>query len=487
MSFTLFGAIVALVGLWLLLRGSMLSMLLFVMVASLFGGSSAINLPALGGSSIPPANLALLFLLVRCARAGDEPHHRLGTALDANRWLLLFALYGAAGAMLLPRIFEGAIDVTPLRPIPGYGLYAAFPLRFSNQNITSAGYLLGTMLAAVAATMVLGRESAWRPVARTAAILGAVHALLGVLGVVLAGTPFDAVLGFFRNASYSQLSHNFGGIVRMNGIWPEAAGFSAHGIVWMIFLSELWVRGIESRWTGPAALLLLLALLGSTSSTALIGIGGYGALLMLRVVYGSGAISGDRRAILAAIGLAATAAFLAVFVLVPGLADKIAEIARLTTVEKLESGSGMQRMFWARLGLDAFIASYGLGVGPGSFRSSSILTAILGSVGAIGSLAFVAHLWRVFLPLRRSTWVVVRDPRAAVGAAASWTAVAMLIPASLSAPSPDPGQLWGIMCGVALGLRWVPLPVPSDARPPHPGAEPDAIAMGAVAWSGQPR
>jgi hypothetical protein len=104
-------------------------------------------------------------------------------------------------------------------------------------------------------------------------------------------------------------------------------------------------------------------------------------------------------------------------------------------------------------GVHAFAASGGLGIGAGSFRSSSILTAILGSGGVIAVVAFVMYVARVFRPLDRRTWRPAGEPMVDVARAAGWAALAMLIPASVSAPSPDPGLLWGLITGTALGLR----------------------------------
>lgn len=456
MTVTIFGVLIPLLGALLLWRGSLVAMLVFVMAASLMGGSATVILTALGNSSVPPAHTALLFLILRCLAPGREPHHGLWPALDANRWLALFALYGALAALILPRIFAGAIDLTPLRPIPGHGLTYAVPLAFSNQNITVAVYLVGTLLAAVAGTMAMGRADAWRAVARGAAVIGSVHAVLGLLSVFLAG-PLRPFFAFFRNGFYAQLSHTLAGVERMSGIFPEAAVFAAYGLVWTIFLSELWLRRVEPRWTGPAALLLVLTLILSSSSTAYVGFAAYGGLLGLRLLFGAGAIGGDRVLVLAMLGLAAVAAGLALVVAEPQLAAKLGEVIALLTVDKLESGSGIQRAFWAKQGLDAFLVSYGLGVGVGSFRSSSLLTAIWGSVGIVGSIAFVLALARMVMPGRRSTWVAVADKRAATGAAASWTVLVSLAPASVAAPSPDPGLLWGLLGGIALGLRWLPL------------------------------
>lgn len=458
MTPTLIGVVVALIGTGLLLTGSMLSLLVFVFCCSAMGGSAAALIPALGNVNIQPANLALGFLMLRCLAEAVAGRASLGRAVVENRFLILFALYGAIGAWVLPRLFAGAIDVTPLRPIPGRSLFTVFPLAFSPQNITVSTYVIGTMIAGVFASMAARPDRAAPAIARWGAGIGIVHAVLGVASVVLASTPAAAVFQFFRNGFYAQVNQSFEGFVRMNGIFAEPAIYASYGFAWLVLMTELWLRGIAPRWTGSAALALLVALLMSTASTAYVAIGGYAVLLVARGLIAPGMIRPGRLMLGAVLVLVALTAGLAAIAVAPEIGDAAGEMLRRTTTDKLASASGMQRLFWARQGIDAFLISGGLGVGLGSFRSSSIVTAILGSVGVPGSLAILLHLWRVLMPLRRSTYAAEGDERAMTGAALSWTAVVMLIPGAVAAPSPDPGLLWGAFAGAALALRAAPGP-----------------------------
>lgn len=453
MTPTLIGAVVAAIGVWLLVAGSTLNLLLFVLACSAMGGSAAALIPALGNVNIQPANLALGFLLLRCLIDASAGRGSLGRAVVENRFLVLFALYGLVGAWVLPHLFRGAIDVTPLRPIPGRSLFTTFPLAFSPQNITVSTYVMGTMIAGVCATMAARVDRAAGAIARWGAGIGITHAVLGVASVLLASTPANAFFLFFRNGFYAQVSQSFDGFVRMNGIFAEPAIYASYGFAWLVLMVELWLRSVETRWTGLAALALLVALVVSTATTAYVALAGYGLLLAVRSIASPGLIRPDRLLLVGLIGfLALTGALVAVAVS-PALGDAVAAIVRKTTTDKLASASGMQRLFWARQGIDAFLVSGGLGVGLGSFRSSSIATAILGAVGVPGTLAILLHLWRVLMPLRRSTYAAHGDPGSMTGAALSWTAVAMLIPSIVAAPSPDPGLLWGIFGGTALAMR----------------------------------
>lgn len=477
MSLTLFGALVLGIGLFLLVSAGMVSMLLFVMTATLFGGSAAIALPALGGSTIPPANLALLFLLLRACLPGPRQMERLGPAIADNVFLIVFALYGSVTAWILPRLFAGSAEVTPLRPRAVRQLFEAAPIHFSSQNITTSVYLIGTLVAGLGVYIGAAREGSAVRIARAGIVIATVHALLGFLSIAVAGTSLDALIEFFRNGHYAQLDQSIQGLSRMNGIWPEASGFAAFGGAWLIFTTELWLRDIYPRRSGPAALLLGLALLISTSSTAYVTLGGYGAILMVRSVVLPRSMPFSKL-----LGLVAAAFFgitmtVAALAFSPSLVESFSRIITVMTIDKADSVSGIQRLFWARQGFEAFAVSGGLGIGAGTFRSSSLITAIIGSMGVIGIVSFMAHLLHAFKPLRASTYSAAAKDREGVGAAASWTSLLMLMPAAVASPSPDPGVTWAMFAGIALSLRARQSAGEAISRPPiHFTSVPEARA-----------
>lgn len=451
---TLFGVLtVGLCG-FLLWQSSTLAMLQTVMLLSLMGGAAAIVLSSLGGSTVQPAILALGFLTLRCLAPAPGSGEHIVNAFARLVFLAGFVLYGVIGAMILPRIFAGALDVTPLRPIPNGYLFAAFPLAFSSQNITSAVYLTSTLMAALCAFLACRTEGAWRAVARTASVIAAIHAVLGLASVVLAGTGIWSLFqNFFRNGFYAQLDQTMEGVSRMTGIFPESSVYAAYGFVWLVFVTELWLRRVEPRWTSKAAAILSLALLLSTSTTAYIGLTAYILSLSLRMVFFPGSIDFSKALLLIAGGLVMLAALIALIAFHPQAAAALGEFTARFTVAKAESASAMQRAFWAKQGWSGFLISSGLGIGPGSFRSSSIVLAVLGSTGVIGSVCFICHLARTFQPLSRSTYFPTDDPVRNTGVAASWAVTVMLVPASVSAATADPGIVWGMLCGVALALR----------------------------------
>ncbi|MDB5723771.1 MAG: glycoside hydrolase [Novosphingobium sp.] len=450
---TFIGLIQCLVGLIIVARGSLNAAFLFLILSSLFGGSAAIIMPALGNSSIPPVQFALLFLCLRIAMPRGGYAGAIPNAVRSNLPIILFALYGIAAAITAPRIFAGTMNVFPLRFTDARNLFDTVPLRPTSQNISSAVYLVGTMVAAIGAHIACRFRGGANTLVKGAVMVAWIHIVTGVIGSLTRGTAADAVFGLFRNASYAQLDQSYQGFVRINGVFPEASGYATFGLAWFIFNAECWYRGIEARATGRAALGLAAVLFFSTSSTAYIGLAIYAVWFAVRALLVSG------RTHMPQLTQAALAAFAAVslaclaMAVVPHLADSIWAMIRHMTVDKGESQSGKQRLFWAMQGWNAFLHSYGVGIGPGSFRSSSLVTGILGSMGIFGISAILVYLWRVLQPQRASTWGGSDDPGLAVGGAAACTVLLILVPAAISEPSADPGMIFALFSGAAIALR----------------------------------
>jgi len=446
---TLIGLITLAIGLWLLVRGTPLQLLCAMLAMGLFESSAAIILPALSGSSIPPPRLMLAFLVIAALRAVLNRASLLREGVASNAAILIFAAYGVISAFTLPHIFAGQISVVPLRPAGLRHLTDSFPLFFSAQNITTAFYIAGTGITALCAYIATRMASDTSPIVKACVGITLAQAITGLMGVALAGTAWDLVVGAVRNGSYSQLSQETRSFVRIAGFMAEPSSYARFGVVWMIFALELWLRRVSPRWTGFAALLMAGVLVISTSSTAYIGIAAYGAILAMRFATMPSYLKADRVLPMLIWGVLGLAIILALILLSRPVADAFSSMFEQMTVDKASSESGRQRLFWAMQGVDAFIRSSGLGIGAGSFRSSSLIMAIIGSMGVVGTLSFVASCASLFMPRARDA-----DPgRRAISEAAAWAAVAGLVPVMVMQGSPDPGMEFAALLGLSLALR----------------------------------
>jgi hypothetical protein len=120
-----------------------------------------------------------------------------------------------------------------------------------------------------------------------------------------------------------------------------------------------------------------------------------------------------------------------------------------TLFDKLTSSSGMERSSWNSQAIINIIATSGFGVGVGSTRASSLLFAVLGTLGVFGSITYGIFILVVLL--RRNAG---RDWFAdSLRAAAQSACLASLIAGCIAASFVDIGLPFFLFAGTAAGLR----------------------------------
>lgn len=459
---TIFGYLIFAAGL-LLMPATITSMLALVLISSLLGAASAIDLPSMGGANVTPASLALIFLVLRILLSPASRFSVVAMAFRQNVFLAFFCVYGAATAFLFPSLFFHLMSVPQLRTVLGEDLFATSPVEFSTQNITTAVYLLGTFLAFLSACIAFGLEHDGKRFLSIAIFVSWAHMGFGILDIILTQFGLHDGLEFFRNGSYSQLVQEVGGVQRVAGISPEASTYAAYGFVFLVLNVELWMRGERPKLTGATSLAMLIMLLLTTSSTAYVSIAVYALVLLARILLTPMHLPLLKKVSLGAVAFAATTLLLILEVFMPTMSALMLDILRQMTLQKLTSLSGLQRAFWQQEAWAAFWKSTWIGVGAGSLRSSGLVSAVAGSLGAIGLAALFGSIWTVLKPFRLHTHNVLMTGEEHVRVSFGWAAVIGLVPALLTAPSPDPGLLFGIFSGIAVSgqlARKVPTAIP---------------------------
>lgn len=449
---TYIGVIAALMGLLALSR-PMTVMLLAVVVACIFGAASAVNATALGGATIQPSVFLLMFVVLRIARSRDMLSNEMESAIKDCALFAIFVAYGVVSAYLLPRLFAHQIELPPTRMAASGTIFAVAPLAPSAQNITQSTYLIGTLLMLVATVFIARIERRSRLVARTLVYLCWAHIAFGVTDIIFnaMGLP---ILDIVRNASYTIVDQEIGGFRRIQGSFSETSAYSGFGFVLLVFVTELWLRQVEPRLTGWTTLILALMLFFSTSTSAYVGLSLYGVILAFRITYFPSTTAQRKALILAGLGIVAILLVLMLVVLLPTFIQTFGGVLADMTTKKGRSESGVQRGFWIQKSWDAFLFSKGLGVGVGSSRSSSLISAIAGSMGVIGLATFLAFIYRVLPVHRLASYRLDGDKTQAVGAAGGWAAIVGLGPALVSGTNPDPGLMFAFMSGLA--IAWAP-------------------------------
>ena len=458
---TFIGVILAAVGLVLLFRAPAHHLLALVILCMLLGGSAAIQLPALGGSSVPPAYFALGFLVLRCLLPGTHMPGRWQEAFRSQWPFILFTLYGVIGAIFLPRIFQGAMQVPALRPSAGMnGLFDTETLRPVSSNITTAVYLIGTCLMALTAQVSVRTMDQARSISRTMLWAAWIHLILGVGLMLLSGTAIAEAVLVLRNANYAQLSQQYGDFVRISGIFPEPSSWAEMMFSLFLFSSGLAFIGVYRTTAVVTTLLCGAALLFSTSSSAYLGLAVYFALLAVKLFLDLRRTGWKAVSIIVPVAIAGLAAMLAVALLSPKFADSFVNMVLAMTVDKGASSSALQRNFWSQKALEAFGVSLGLGVGPGSLRSSSLIAAVAGSMGVIGIVCLLATCGSMIRTFVRAP----RTEAANLAKVAAGAGLVALVPSLVLAPSPNPGLFFATCLGLAASLRLQSLTRPPEER-----------------------
>jgi hypothetical protein len=431
-----------------------------LMLCCLFGGSAAIALPALGGAPVTPAILLLPFLLWRALQ--EQGLHACTQQLAYPRagfWLLLLAIWGLLSAYFVPRLFDGA----SLLYATDRGVVNAIlllPLQPRSTNITQSAYAVAAVATFVALGALLepaGRMARFRDAVLLLASVNIGAALLNLAELHLA---IPSLLGYVRNAGYAILvGGEVGGLQRISGTFAEASLFASFSLPLFAFSAVLWRERVRPRWSGIVALVTLLLLMLSTSSTAHAGLTAYLSLVALGLAWRSLSRVQALRLGLGAWLLWTLAVVTCVLLLLrPELATTLGDYFRITVMRKLESSSGIERSSWNMQAWINFLDLYGLGVGLGSARASSFPLVLLSNVGVLGTLLFLAFLVQVLRPSKATP-----SEAEPVARAARHAVLAALIAATISATVFDLGVAFYAFAAAA-AMR-APQPEPRPANP----------------------
>jgi hypothetical protein len=404
-------------------------------VAAVFEAGAALTVG--GGFGLPPAMVpGLLFV------ASILLQYALGMRYPAEAPVLrtmapLLALLGYAliSEVVLPSAFAGSVMVWPQRPDalqPG-----PVPLAFNSGNITQPSYLIMNVAVAVATALFMTRKTI--PYGR---ILGA-YLLSGYVAVGLAFWQFAARVGglpfpedlLYSNPGWAIVEQNLGSVPRIQGSFSEPAGLAFY-LSGLCFCC-LWLSAQGCRVMRVALLLPLaiLAMLLSTSTTGILTLAvGLPATLLLAGFGANRSASVRLLKRTAMLVLGGMIVLGPVFVLKPALLDSIGEVVT-ATLTKGDSDSYSERTGIDAAALASVGSTYGLGVGWGSFRTSSLLPGLLANAGLFGVAMVIWLFIRVGRLAARAKRAIPKHPARSVVDGFSAALCGQLAAALLSAPT----------------------------------------------------
>ncbi len=440
------GSIVILLGIWCQF-GDFRRALMSTVLLTLFEAADAADLPALGGASITPAKLFLLFLVLRVVsmRGG------LGTALaevSPRRVLfvyLLLLLWVVPSAIFLPRLFQGAVEVNSLeRTAIDSG---PVPLRPSSGNITQSVYAIGSFVLALCVSSLSRRPGGYTAMLQALLALTGMNLALAAIDLITAATHTGFLLDVIHTGNYAFLTEDeSNGLKRISGSFSEASAFASFSLDLLAVNLALFVLRVRPRLTGFYSFALVAFLLLSTSSTA------YAGLAIFAIAFAAYAgwmliLRGDGRAFKALVLLFLAGTFLvcAVLIVAPGFATAAWDMIDTTVIHKGQSESALERGALNAQAGKIFLDTYGLGAGIGATRTSNFIYLLASNLGVIGLLLFGVLILALSFVRPRDD---LADEERKLIAAARVGVLGALVPAVLIATIFDLGPLFYVLVGI---------------------------------------
>jgi len=448
MELPIYGIIVIVTGL-VALYTSYRGVIYGIVVCSLFGATLALEL---GGISALPAQVFLGFFALRAFNMVGMK--RLGDAFAMDKpgfWLLITCVWGAMGAVVLPRLLSGSTLVFPVDHSMSPGEMALLhPLVPASGNLSQALYCIADVVVYGCMYAFLKYRDAYRTLGNAVFLLTFLNVMAAIVDIASARAGID-VLSYLKTAHFSMLTgEEMGGLVRISGTFPEASAFAGFTLPLFAFCLNLWIVGYRPRLAGPLAIATGTSLLLSTSGTAYASFAGYMIVLLFsRPAFVARSAVARKWRMWAMVACAGGLGILYVTLFLPEIANAVTQFFSLTVGQKAGSGSGIERMSWNMQGITNFLDTYGIGVGLGSIRASSFLVVVVANLGVIGVICYGAFIGKSLLSPVSDHYPITER---AICYAARHGMIATLIAASTSASVFELGPLFYLLAASASAL-----------------------------------
>jgi hypothetical protein len=403
-------------------------------------------------SVTPPLAAAALVPAAAMVYLNRRPAEAPGAAIpQVYLPLLCFVFFAVISSILVPLLFEGKFQVALSMDQRGI-----VPLEWGRTNITQSGYLVFLTAFAIVVSSVLLR--------RPRAIQRVVDALIwsGYLAAAIAIYHFAAEqMGWYfpyqvfyskpevrTLAAFVRVYHVGGLSLRQAyGTFSEPSTL-AQFMVGVAYGSWYWwLRGTAPFRVKLLAITSIVVLAMTFSTTAYVGLGAGGLLLVARLTY----MGRVRSAMLLALSVLACVGA-AVWVLsnqeVSGLKHFTDTVLDFVLLQKSQTTSYAIRRIVDQVALRGFVDTYGLGLGWGSTRGSSLLLHMLGNTGLIGILLLGWFAMRVRRQLRRYQATPVRG---FIGLALCGN----LLAGCIAVPDINSVTIW-LLLGVLVAMAYTP-------------------------------
>ncbi len=372
--------------------------LVILIFATVFGAAAALFL---GAANIPPGHLFLgIAIIVVLSRRREATAFLRALCPDRpGFWLAGMVLYGVATAFFYPRVMAGLTSIVPLGASGFDDTGSTVPLGPVSSNFTQSIYMIANLMCFALVAAVASSVDGFR-----AALAGVLAYALGntafaLLDLATYATGTSGLMDFMRNARYAlHTDTEISGLKRIVGPFTEASSFARSSLGVLGVAGTLWLCGYRPWLTGTLALASLGLIVLSTSSTGLAGVPLVSGLLYLTALWRCGTSARARNSTIVVLSAPLLIAFavLAAMLHAPTLAA-IHDYVDTVVLTKMSTDSGVERNSWNTVAMTNFLDTFGLGVGLGTVRTSSLATALLAGGGIIGTLFYAVFFCSAFL------------------------------------------------------------------------------------------
>jgi hypothetical protein len=365
--------------------------------------------------------------------------------------LLIFLAWSFATALVMPHLFGGMPVYVPRERVDVDILQGNFaPLRWSLSNLAQGIYLTLNVAAVLFALHAIQTKPQVERLAKALrwAILIVVAAGLLQYAAQVAGWSYPYAM--FNNnpnnpTDNQPLDQQIEGYIRISSTFAEPVNSGSFLAAITCGLLASYLRGKR----GARNLFVLLAvgfvLLETTSTTGYLTLA---VMFCLLLVYFNPLAKRKFRAQpsflkgWAVVSLTAACIVGVGMLFVPSLSRAVVAM----TVEKSEGSSFATRVVADLDSLRLFENTYGLGVGLGSSRPSSLIMTLFSTVGVVGATLFAMVLYRI-VKMFPGRWA------ASMLQTSFWSLIGLLVAQSIGVPDINRPVLWALLIVVVAQLN----------------------------------
>jgi len=368
-------------------------------------GSFAVITPAITRVTLTATPIITLLIIYRAFFVQGGLDTFTNFAMRKSHLLFLFVFWVVAIfiTLTMPRFFNGDVMVIPMNLSSLY----AIPLEPTTQNFTQMVYISVSVVAVFAFGVLLQDAKNRQHALKAICLASSITIVTGILDYSNQYIHIDFLLDAFRNANYAlAVNQEIFSSKRIVGLMPEPSVFAGLCISFMTTL-YFFRRAIDNdilrERIAPVLIVLLIGMVWlSTSSAGLVGLGIFGFLAMIEWIWRAHT---NTKSKLAKRGLIIELwifnilliSGLSIILLKPELLNPAIELVDTMVFKKTESSSYEERSMWTSVSWQAFIDTYGIGVGLGSTRASNGVVVLISSVGIFGALFYYGFLLQSFL------------------------------------------------------------------------------------------